>query len=319
MTKNQITKKNWTQKICTGKSTVFLVAMLCCMLWGSAYPCIKIGYELFEITQVGSKIVFAGYRFLAAGCITLVVHYSIHKKCIFPPKGIWPGIIILGFVQTFIQYVFFYIGLSHTTGVKASVLNAIGTFTGVLLAHFFYKNDRMNMQKIIGCSVGFIGIIVINLGQGLGHVQFHLTGEGFLVITGLAFAVGSLISKKISVKEGADTMLITGYQLVTGGLMLVLFGTLMGGRITHVTAGGAALFFYMATLSAVAFTLWMYLLQYNKMGKITVYNFLVPVFGSLLSGIFLHEDMLKLKNLFALVCVSCGIYLVNYVKNDMEK
>ncbi|MNP60016.1 EamA-like transporter family protein [compost metagenome] len=53
------------------------------------------------------------------------------------------------------------------------------------------------------------------------------------------------------------------------------------------------------------------LLKYNKVGKVSVYNFLIPVFGALLSAVFLGESIMELKNLVALLFVSIGIYFVN--------
>lgn len=307
--------KTRAEKFFTGKYNIFWVALCCCILWGSAYPSIKIGYHLFAITDTGEKILFAGYRFTLAGILTLLGSFALRKKISLPEKEKVAGICLLGFIQTFIQYVLFYIGLSHTTGVKASVLNATATFAGVLLAHFFYKNDRMNLQKTCGCIIGFMGIVIINSGQGFGGAQISFLGEGFIILSSLSFAVGSLLSKQIS--NSGDGMAITGYQLILGGVLLILSGKVAGGQITHITAEGLLLLLYMSMLSAVAFTLWLFLLKYNKMGKITVYNFLVPIFGSLLSGLFLKEDIFQLKNLVALICVSIGIYLVNQVKTKV--
>ncbi len=63
----------------------------------------------------------------------------------------------LGATQTALQYVFFYIGVANTTGVKSSIMNSTVTFFSVILAHYIYKNDKLSMQKIMGCIVGFIG------------------------------------------------------------------------------------------------------------------------------------------------------------------
>ena len=72
---------------------------------------------------------------------------------------------------------------------------------------------------------------------------------------------------------------------------------------------------YLALLSAAAFTLWAKLINYNPVGKISLFGFLNPVFGVILSGIFLGEDFLDIKLVLALVCVSTGIYIVNYRKD----
>ncbi len=62
------------------KKVILLLALISCILWGSAYPAIKIGYEVFHIAEnnISSKIIFAGYRFLLAGLIVLIL--AILKK-----------------------------------------------------------------------------------------------------------------------------------------------------------------------------------------------------------------------------------------------
>ncbi len=74
------------------------------------------------------------------------------------------------------------------------------------------------------------------------------------------------------------------------------------------------LLLYLSLLSSVAFTIWTILLKHNNVGKISIYNFLTPVFGVFLSAIFLKESIWHWKNLLALVFVCVGIYIVNKPK-----
>ncbi|WP_153448842.1 EamA family transporter [Vibrio algicola] len=73
------------------------------------------------------------------------------------------------------------------------------------------------------------------------------------------------------------------------------------------------LMIYMALLSSASFAIWSILLKYHSVGMITIFNFLIPIFGSLLSAIFLHETVLEWKNLIALILVCSGIFLVTRV------
>jgi drug/metabolite transporter (DMT)-like permease len=110
-----------------------------------------------------------------------------------------------------------------------------------------------------------------------------------------------------------DVMVMTGYQLGFGGIVLLAMGYAAGATLREFTPGSATLLGYLAVLSAVAFTLWSLLLKYNQVGKVTVFNFLVPVFGAALSAICLNENIMELKNLVALVLVCSGIWLVTRV------
>lgn len=289
---------------------LIILATVCCLLWGSSYPAIKIGYALLGIAQndIPSKLVFAGYRFVLAGLFLLILA-ALAKKPIFNLHRRNAGqLMLLGFTQTAIQYVFFYIGLAYTTGVRSSILNATTTFFSVLLAHFIYKNDKISPRKAAGCLLGFAGVAVVNVGDGMLDFAFTLRGEGFIVIAAFVLSAASIYGKRIS--QGMDVMVMTGYQLGFGGVVLLVAGYATGGTLREFTPGSAALLGYLAILSAVAFTLWSLLLKYNQVGRVSVFSFLVPVFGTGLSAMCLNENIMELKNLVALVLVCGGIWLV---------
>jgi drug/metabolite transporter (DMT)-like permease len=294
----------------SNRKVLVLLACLCCLLWGSAYPAIKNGYALFAIApdDIPTKMVFAGYRFVLAGGLLLLMA-ALTQRPLFDLS--WKNlrqIITLGLTQTTLQYIFFYIGLAYTTGVKGSIMNATGTFFSVLLAHFIYKNDQLSWNKVLGCLVGFVGVMVVNFNQTLLDFHFTLLGEGFVVIAAFILSAGSIYGKKVS--QSMDSIILTGYQLAIGGLVLVLGGYLTGGELTGFTFKSSALLLYLALLSSVAFALWATLLKYNRVGLVAVFNFLIPVFGAILSAAFLGERILEWKNLAALMLVCTGIWLV---------
>lgn len=303
------------EKFYTNRRNIVLLAALCCFLWGSAYPAIKGGYELFNISgeDIPSKLIFAGYRFALAGIIVLLVQI-ISKKIIFVlNKKEIVQVTLLGIFQTTLQYIFFYIGLAYTTGIRSSIINGTGAFFSILLAHFIYKNDRLNVNKIVGCIVGFIGVIIVNLnGQDFFASSFSIQGEGFVMLAAFILSASSIYGKKIT--QNQDASIITGYQLFIGGLILLLLGYISGGCLSGFTLKSTSLLIYMALLSSVAFAVWTQLLKYNKVGIISIFNFLVPVFGSLLSAIFLGENIFDIKILISLIFVCLGIYMVYKIK-----
>ena len=297
----------------TSRKNIVLLAALCCLLWGSAYPAIKVGYELFNIKDLGSKLVFAGYRFTLAG-IFILVFEGVTKKTVFNfTKKQFGEITLLGMTQTALQYIFFYVGMSYTTGVRGSIINGIGTFVSIILAHFIYQNDKLNFNKIAGCLIGFLGVIIVNLnGQSLGETSFTLKGEGFIMLAAIIFAAASIYGKKIT--QIQQPSIVTGFQLSIGGITLTVLGFILGGSLTRFTMKSTTLLIYMALLSSVAFVIWTQLLKYNKVGIISVFNFLIPIFGTLLSAVFLGENIFDIKILIALVLVCYGIFLVYKVK-----
>ena len=301
------------QPLFARKNVVYLSAAFCCLLWGSAYPAIKSGYEIFQIAtdDIPSKIVFAGYRFLFAGLLLLLLAVAQRKPIGRLSPRQYGQLTLLGLTQTSLQYIFFYIGLAFTTGVKGSIMNATGTFFSVLLAHFIYQNDKLSYNKVLGCILGFTGVMVVNFSSGL-DFNFSLLGDGSVVMAAFILSAATLYGKRIS--QTVDPTVMTGYQLGGGGLALVIGGYAFGGTLTVHGASSVAILGYLTLLSSVAFALWSILLKHNRVGMIAPFNFLIPVSGAVLSAIFLGENIFEWKYALALVLVCSGIWWVNKVK-----
>ena len=292
------------------RTGVFLLATLCCALWGSAFPAVKNGYALLKVapTDIASQLLFAGWRFALAGAILLIVAMMMKKPVLAMSRRQAGQVAMLGLTQTAIQYVFFYIGLAHASGVKSSIMNATSVFFSVVLAHFIYADDRLSGRKALGCLIGFMGVVVVNLGGGALGFDFTLLGEGFIVIAAFVLAAASIYGKRLS--RSLDPMVMTGWQLFIGGVMLTAAGMGMGGELQGFDLTSSALLLYLALLSSVAFAVWSLLLKHNPVGMIAAFNFLIPVFGVSLSALFLGESMLRWSYLIALILVCAGIWLV---------
>lgn len=297
---------------------VFLLAPLCCFLWGSSYPAIKNGYALLHIAADDwvRQALFAGYRFVIAGIVLLVIAAALRR-----PVGLSGGrqalqVTLLGLTQTALQYLLFYIGLAHATGVKSSILNATGVFFSVAIAHFLYVEDRVSRLKAMGCLIGFLGVVVVNLdGMTALDFEFSLLGEGFVIIAAFILAAASIYGKRLSI--GMDAIVMTGWQLLIGGVALCAVGVIGGGRLGLLSPAVGALLLYMALVSSASFAIWSLLLKHNPVGLIASFNFLVPVFGVSLSAIFLGESLLHWSYLAALILVCVGIFLVT--KSDTRR
>ncbi|MDG2521978.1 DMT family transporter [Caulobacter segnis] len=289
---------------------VYLAAAFCCVLWGSSYPAIKNGYRLLEITKtdLADQVVFAGYRFVLAGVMLLATAVLLRRPIFGATRRQFGQMALLGFFQTTLQYVFFYIGVANATGVKSSIMNATGAFFGVLIAHFVYANDRLTGRKALGCLVGFLGVLTVNLGSGLTDFDFTITGEGFVAFSAFILAGAAIYGKRIS--RDLDPMIMTGWQLGIGGLILTVGGMAVGGEVHGFDWRSASLLIYLGALSAAAFAIWSLLLKHNPVSLVAPFNFLIPVFGVILSAAFLHETVFAWKNLAALVLVCGGIWLV---------
>lgn len=291
---------------------VCICAIFCCLLWGSAFPCVKIGYKLFDVdTQsIPSLILFAGSRFSLAGALVILFGCITKRKFLLPkPKNLW-RVGLVSLFQTVAQYTFFYIGLANTAGVKASVLNGLGVFFTIIAACFIFRTEKFNLIKLLGCLLGFSGVVLINLGGDF-TFSFTFLGEGCVILSGLSAAFAAGLVKIFSKYE--DTTALCGYQFFFGGIILIIVGLSAGGSIHPTFYGSYFMLLYLAFLSACAFTLQGFLLKYNPVSKVAVFKSTNPLFGAVFSAIILGESdqLLSFYTLIAIVLVCFGIFVIN--------
>ena len=223
-------------KILSNPWVVAVLALFCAALWGSATPFIKIGYELIlPEKNVPSTILFAGVRFFFAGVITVLIYSIASGKLLYPQKANIGKIAQVSVFQTVLQYIFFYVGLANTSGVKGTILSGTSAFFSLLIASLIFKQEKLTPGKIIGCISGFAGIIFVNL-NGLDFTM-NFTGDCFVLFSAVALGFSSVLMKKYSKDE--NPVVISGYQFIMGGIAMVLIGIVFGGKI--VVSGGKAL------------------------------------------------------------------------------
>lgn len=304
--------KDQAKNYLTKTYVVCLLATVCCILWGSAFPCIKLGYKWWEISadNTGAQILFAGYRFFLAGIFTVILGSILQRRILFPQKSEWVTVMKLSSFQTIIQYFLFYVGLANTTGVKASIIEAMNVFFAILVAVICFRQERISATKMIGCLLGFIGVVIVNCNGGSFDLTMKWNGEGAILLSALSYAVSSGLIKQYAKRH--DTVMLSGYQFIFGGIVLSILGILMGGKLSTVTVSGSLMLIYLALVSAIAYTIWGILLKYNPVSKVAVFGFVNPIAGVVLSACILREQSaVNLVTVFALLLVSAGIFVVN--------
>ncbi len=263
---------------------VWLLAALCCLLWGSAFPAIRAGYAALNIASgdTASIILFAGVRFFGAGVLTVLLFSALQRKFLRPSRAEVPKIAVLSVFQTVLQYLFFYLGLAFTSGSRASVVNSTSVFFAILLAALLFRQEKLSVAKLLGCALGFAGVVLVSLDAF--RSGGSLVGEGFILLSSLSYAFSATFMKKYS--KNADPAMLSGYQFMLGGAVMIAVGLLGGGGIRHLTAGGIGITVYLMLVSAVAYSVWSILLKHNDVSKVAVCGFLTPIFGFVLSLLF---------------------------------
>lgn len=288
---------------------VVAFALTAAIAWGWAYPLIKLGFAEFGITQVmtGSKMLFAGVRFILAGLIVLAIAAATRRRFEVAGAGGWLYVLLFALLNTGLHYYFFYVGLSYSDGARAAILNSLGTFLLVLLACMFFKSDKLTSSKIIGCALGFAGIMALNIGGGAGG-GFTFMGDGMIILNTFCAALAGLMTRGLG--KRVDVFVGTGYSLALGGVMLVVPGLLMGGTLPNINAVGVVILMLLVCISALGFTLYNKLLTCNPVGKVAIFNSLIPVVGAVTSCLCLGEPFYW-KYVAAAALATAGIYIIN--------
>ena len=191
---------------------LILGCLVCCALWGSAFPCIKIGYALFGIpTHDGaSQLLFAGLRFTLAGALVIVGMSAAQRRPLIPQARDIKPIFVLSLFQTIGQYFFFYLGLSRASAMSSSIIEASANFLAILFAALAFHTEKLNTAKVLGCALGFAGVALVNLSGADGTFGFRLDGEGFILASTVAGALSTCLIGIFSRKH--DGVLLAGWR-----------------------------------------------------------------------------------------------------------
>ena len=296
------------------KRNAVILSILAMLLWGSAIPLIKTTFVELGIGQgdTGLKILVAGIRFLFAGFLTLI-YFKISEKGrrIAFKKVNWKFVVILALIQTSLQYIFYYIGLSHVAGVRSSIIQSTNAFLVVLISAVLIPNEKVNPNIIIALILGTMGILISKgAGESAGG-GFHVAGEGFVLMATTLNALASVLIRKYG--KGENSFILTAFQFIIGATVLIVLGFAIAGRPLALTAKGCLMILYGSFISATSFSIWTSVLQRYHANEFSVYKLFIPIFGSLLSVLVLDEPF-TLNMAIGLALVLLGSFILNRKK-----
>ena len=288
------------------KSNVVLIAIFYSFLWGTAFPLVKICMEQFGAVDNMSKCLVAGIRFTLSGLLLTI--FSLIKDKSFLKTNKKSGVNVTAYgVCLALQYAFTYIGLSNINASAGAIFDQLCVFIIIIASCAFLKNDKFTAKKIIGCIVGFIGIIMVNT-DGFSF-SFSLSGEGAMFAAALLQAVAYFIAV-FSANSLSAVKLVSIGQFI-GGLLMIVFALISGGTVNAVTVPGVIVLVGLALISAIAYVLSLLPLKFFPASEIAVFNLLITVFGVIMSALVLGENIFRFNYFAALALVSAGIIFVN--------
>ncbi|MDL2297353.1 DMT family transporter [Bacteroidales bacterium OttesenSCG-928-B11] len=284
-----------------------LKAIIACILWGSAFAGAKIGFEY------APPIYLSGLRFTLAGLLLLPV-IIIKKEDWRNALKYWKFMLLFGFVQTFLQYGLFFMGLNRVPGAISSIIIGAGPLFVAIMAHLTLKDDKMTLRKMLAIALGMAGIIFISFTQGditQTNPQFYL-GVVLLVSSNI---IGSYTNIMVVKKKeySISPLVLTSFANFTGGLMLLLTAFIVEKpeiKFYPIEFYGALI--WLALIPAVSFSLWYGLLQKPgvKVSELNMWKFIVPVTGCVLSWLLLPGEYPTISSVIGIVIITFAVRMM---------
>ncbi|QDQ02753.1 DMT family transporter [Lysinibacillus fusiformis] len=270
--------------------------LLTTFLMGSSFAIVKLGLPY------SSPLLLAAIRFILAGVImsTIVI---LLKRPHPTTKEDWLKILTIGTFQTAGVMGCIFLSLRTITASESSILTFTNPLLVVVLATMF-SQAHYRFYQWGGVVLGLVGVIITMGAQ----IEFKI-GIIYGILSAVFWAIATLLAKKWGVLF--DTWVLSAYQMLFGGLLLLLGSFLLEEPFFIVNSHSIMILLWLTILSSIVqFAGWYYLLQKSDPGKTSAFLFLAPFFG-VLTGWLLLDEPLKTSLLVGGLFIIVGIYLVN--------
>ena len=286
------------------KNKYILYTLLVMLLWGTLFPVVKLGYSVYNILTIGDILFFAGIRFTICGLVISMYAFITDKHSFKNAVLSIIPILLSGLFAIILHYSFTYSALKLTDSSKTAILKQVGVLFYVCFSFVFFKEDKLNLKKLIGVSLGFVGIIAIN--TNLSGISFNL-GDVFIIAASFCTVFSNIISKKIF--NTVNPITSTGISQFFGGLVLLIIGKLMGGSMSFALNQSAFIFVYICIASIFSYTIWYVVVKNGELSKLFIIKFAEPVFACIFGAILLNENIFNIQYILAFLLIATGIYI----------
>lgn len=289
------------------RDTTFL-AIVASLLWASAFAGVKIGLKYQTPFQ------FAGIRFTLSG-LMLILYYNNLRGYWDEVVRNWRFVAVIAFLQTFVQYMLFY---SAVDLLPASVAAMVGGSTPLfvsIVAHFSFKDDRIDWIKGLSILMGCVGVAVISLGRNrfTAGMTISLLGVSLLLLNNVLSGLSNVLIAKRPAR--ISPVVLSSSSLFFGGIGLILVSVpLEGYGLKAVAPEYFGALAWLSFLSAAAFAIWYTLLQRPtvKVSELNMWKFLIPVAGAILSWMILPDDSPDWISVSGMLIIAASLLFNSY-------
>ena len=282
------------------KSLDYFILTLLAFIWASAFFNIKIATYSYEpITLALVRVIFASLPLILLCKLKSIKIEAFSKE--------WKRYALIGLCNIAIPFILIAMGTSKINSYLAAMLMSTTPLSGTILAHFFTKNEKINIFKIIGILIGFSGVLFLFLDKIIINESNYI----FALITILGstfYSIGGILTLKIKNKgnENVTTSTTIWSLIFLFPMALILEKPWLA---TPTLDSTLSLLYLGIVATGLAWLIRFRILSVNGLVFQTQVAYLIPIFG-VFFGYFLMNEVITWRVLISLSIIVLGIYIV---------
>ena len=287
----------------------YLLLTILALIWASAFFNIKIATYSFGPVTIAFLRVFFG-----AIPVLLLCYYKKIKIEAFSKD--WHWFAMIGFINLVAPFFLIAYGVKSVQSNLAAILMSTTPLSSTVLGHFYTKNEKFNFVKTIGILIGFSGILYL-FSDNILINENNILSALLILLGSTCYVIGGVLTLKISKKKNEN---VTGSILIWAVIILIPIVSFaeQPWNINPRLDSTISVMYLGLVSTGIAWLLRFKILVKNGLIFQSQVSYLIPIFGTILSYIFLKE-LITFKVLISLIAVSVGIYFVRKADNNSSK
>ena len=283
----------------------YLLLVLLALIWASAFFNIKIATYSFGPVTIAFLRVFFG-----AIPVLLLCYYKNIKIEAFSKD--WHWFAMIGFINLVAPFFLIAYGVKSVQSNLAAILMSTTPLSSTILGHFYTKNEKFNFIKTFGILIGFSGILYL-FSDNLLIDENNFISALLILLGSTCYVIGGVLTLKISKKKNEN---VTGSILIWAVIILIPLVAFIEQpwKINPRLDSTISVIYLGLVSTGIAWLLRFRILVNNGLIFQSQVSYLIPIFGTILSYIFLKE-IITTKVLISLIAVCVGIYFVRKADN----
>ena len=283
----------------------YILLVLLALIWASAFFNIKIATYSFGPVTIAFLRVFFG-----AIPVLLLCYYKDIKIEAFSKDWYWFALI--GFINLVAPFFLIAYGIKSVQSNLAAILMSTTPLSSTVLGHFYTKNEKFNFIKTFGILIGFSGILYL-FSDNLLIDENNFVSALLILLGSTCYVIGGVLTLKISKKKNEN---VTGSILIWAIIILIPLASFIEQpwNITPRLDSIISVIYLGFVSTGIAWLLRFKILVNNGLIFQSQVSYLIPIFGTILSYIFLKE-LITIKVFISLIAVTIGIYFVRKADN----